>query len=169
MKGHRCTENTSYSSEKTCWARRFPCGTCQTKENWRLVLSRTIYVSLVTYSRVLCNGYCFPIHSHSMYDAVDMSIVNHMNETMSSSSKLNTWFTHSLYRTAYVLNWWFIPGPPPGSGLFYQSAIRIAVTLHKCMYSRLSIIRAWFNRFAAQPRQCIFKEKILFSVSITFV
>jgi hypothetical protein len=31
------------------------------------------------------------------------------------------------------------------------------------------IIRAWFNRFAAQPRQCIFKEKILFSVSITFV
>jgi hypothetical protein len=36
-------------------------------------------------------------------------------------------------------------------------------------YSRLSIIRAWFNRFAAQPRQCIFKEKILFSVSITFV
>jgi hypothetical protein len=37
------------------------------------------------------------------------------------------------------------------------------------MYSRLSIIRAWFNRFAAQPRQCIFKEKILFSVSITFV
>jgi hypothetical protein len=37
------------------------------------------------------------------------------------------------------------------------------------IYSRLSIIRAWFNRFAAQPRQCIFKEKILFSVSITFV
>jgi hypothetical protein len=36
-------------------------------------------------------------------------------------------------------------------------------------YSRLSIIRAWFNRFAAQSRQCIFKEKILFSVSITFV
>jgi hypothetical protein len=36
-------------------------------------------------------------------------------------------------------------------------------------YSRLSIIRSWFNRFAAQPRQCIFKEKILFSVSITFV
>jgi hypothetical protein len=36
-------------------------------------------------------------------------------------------------------------------------------------YSRLSIIRAWFNRFAAQPRQCIFKEKMLFSVSITFV
>jgi hypothetical protein len=36
-------------------------------------------------------------------------------------------------------------------------------------YSRLSIIRAWFNRFAAQPRQCIFKEKNLFSVSITFV
>jgi hypothetical protein len=36
-------------------------------------------------------------------------------------------------------------------------------------YSRLSIIRAWFNRFAAQPRQCIFKEKILFSVSIAFV
>jgi hypothetical protein len=36
-------------------------------------------------------------------------------------------------------------------------------------YSRLSIIRAWFNRFAAQPRQCIFKENILFSVSITFV
>jgi hypothetical protein len=36
-------------------------------------------------------------------------------------------------------------------------------------YSRLSIIRAGFNRFAAQPRQCIFKEKILFSVSITFV
>jgi hypothetical protein len=32
-------------------------------------------------------------------------------------------------------------------------------------YSRLSIIRVWFNRFAAQPRQCIFKEKILFSVS----
>jgi hypothetical protein len=26
-------------------------------------------------------------------------------------------------------------------------------------YSRLSSIRAWFNRFAAQPRQCIFKEK----------
>jgi hypothetical protein len=25
-------------------------------------------------------------------------------------------------------------------------------------YSGLSIIRAWFNRFAAQPRQCIFKE-----------
>jgi hypothetical protein len=40
---------------------------------------------------------------------------------------------------------------------------------NKTMYSRLSIIRAWFNRFAAQPRQCIFKEKILFSVSITFV
>jgi hypothetical protein len=39
----------------------------------------------------------------------------------------------------------------------------------KYEYSRLSIIRAWFNRFAAQPRQCIFKEKILFSVSITFV
>jgi hypothetical protein len=38
-----------------------------------------------------------------------------------------------------------------------------------CEYSRLSIIRAWFNRFAAQPRQCIFKEKFLFSVSITFV
>jgi hypothetical protein len=37
------------------------------------------------------------------------------------------------------------------------------------VYSKLSIIRAWFNRFAAQPRQCIFKEKILFSVSITFV
>jgi hypothetical protein len=36
-------------------------------------------------------------------------------------------------------------------------------------YSRLSIFRAWFNRFAAQPRQCIFEEKILFSVSITFV
>jgi hypothetical protein len=36
-------------------------------------------------------------------------------------------------------------------------------------YSRLSIIRAWFNRFAAQPRQSIFKEKILFSMSITFV
>jgi hypothetical protein len=36
-------------------------------------------------------------------------------------------------------------------------------------YSRLSIIRAWFNRFATQPRQCIFKETILFSVSITFV
>jgi hypothetical protein len=36
-------------------------------------------------------------------------------------------------------------------------------------YSRLSIIRAWFNRFAAQLRQCIFKEKFLFSVSITFV
>jgi hypothetical protein len=28
-----------------------------------------------------------------------------------------------------------------------------------CKYSRLSIIRAWFNRFAAQPRQSIFKEK----------
>jgi hypothetical protein len=40
---------------------------------------------------------------------------------------------------------------------------------HAVMYSRLSIIRAWFNRFAAQPRQCIFKEKILFSVSMTFV
>jgi hypothetical protein len=37
------------------------------------------------------------------------------------------------------------------------------------IYSRLSIIRAWFNRFAAQPRQCIFKEKNLFSVNITFV
>jgi hypothetical protein len=36
-------------------------------------------------------------------------------------------------------------------------------------YSRLSIIRAWFNRFAAQPRQCTFKEKNLFSVSMTFV
>jgi hypothetical protein len=47
-----------------------------------------------------------------------------------------------------------------------------SVTSRSCngmRYSRLSIIRAWFNRFAAQPRQCIFKEKILFSVSITFV
>jgi hypothetical protein len=35
--------------------------------------------------------------------------------------------------------------------------------------SARSIIRAWFNRFAAQPRQFIFKEKILFSESITFV
>jgi fructose-1,6-bisphosphatase len=41
--------------------------------------------------------------------------------------------------------------------------------IHYSRYSRLSIIRAWFNRFAAQPRQCVFKEKILFSVSITFV
>jgi hypothetical protein len=41
--------------------------------------------------------------------------------------------------------------------------------LRNSNYSRLSIIRAWFNRFAAQPRQCIFKEKILFSVSITFI
>jgi hypothetical protein len=43
------------------------------------------------------------------------------------------------------------------------------ILILKYKYGRLSIIRAWFNRFAAQPRQCIFKEKILFSVSITFV
>jgi hypothetical protein len=30
------------------------------------------------------------------------------------------------------------------------------------IYSRLSIIRAWFNRFAAQPRRCIFKKKFIF-------
>jgi hypothetical protein len=61
----------------------------------------------------------------------------------------------------------------------YSTKARITVPsraqTHACSwstglkYSRLSIIRAWFNRFAAQPRQCIFKEKILFSVSITFV
>jgi hypothetical protein len=51
-----------------------------------------------------------------------------------------------------------------------EIAWKISVTnSFRMTYSRLSIIRAWFNRFAAQPRQCIFKEKILFSVSITFV
>jgi hypothetical protein len=50
-----------------------------------------------------------------------------------------------------------------------QNITTAAVQTSNPKYSRLSIIRAWFNRFAAQPRQCIFKEKILFSVSITFV
>jgi hypothetical protein len=58
-----------------------------------------------------------------------------------------------VYRT--IAYWW-------PTMLFYLLGI-------VSQYSRLSIIRAWFNRFAAQPRQCIFKEKILFSVSITFV
>jgi hypothetical protein len=49
---------------------------------------------------------------------------------------------------------------------FYLQAAYIYIYY---IYSRLSIIRAWFSRFAAQPQQCIFKEKILFSVSITFV
>jgi hypothetical protein len=53
------------------------------------------------------------------------------------------------------------------------SCIRMTIPFlgatYKKQYSRLSIIRPWFNRFAAQPRQCIFKEKNLFSVSITFV
>jgi hypothetical protein len=50
---------------------------------------------------------------------------------------------------------------------YYPASRHLAVRVRN--YSRLSIIRAWFNRFAAQPWQCIFKEKFLFSVSITFV
>jgi hypothetical protein len=51
----------------------------------------------------------------------------------------------------------------------YIQVINFKLILLLTIYSKLSIIRAWFNRFAAQPRQCIFKEKMLFSVSITFV
>jgi hypothetical protein len=52
-------------------------------------------------------------------------------------------------------------------GFIYLNKSHLCCCFVLDIYSRLSIIRAWFNRFAAQPRQCIFKETILFSVSIT--